>query len=118
MREWSTSLEVARRLNVSKEVVKYHRKKLDFDKVREHDGVFYISEEGVKEIASRLTKTSYTDNFEHRVLERLAAIEYEIKILRTLRSEENKINLNKQLEDYSRSELEWLYEVIGDYLFR
>lgn len=112
MREWLTTLEVAKRLNVSKEVVKYHRKKLDADKVKELDGVFYISEQGVKDISSRLTKMAYANSFEGQVLERLSSIEAEIKIMRKYHIRDCETSLEGYLADLNETELKWAQSIV------
>lgn len=84
MQKWRTTLEVAKFLNVSKDVVKYHRKKLSPLDVLKSDGKYVISEAGVAQIKSMLRKESYSLGFEEKVLERLRAIEGEISLLRAV----------------------------------
>lgn len=74
-----TMLEVAKELGVSKDVVKYHKRKLADDDWISHDGVVYIFETGVEKIRSGLSKeeNSYSKGFESNVINRL--VELEIK---------------------------------------
>lgn len=74
-----TMLEVAKELGVSKDVVKYHKRKLADDDWISHDGIVYIFETGVEKIRSGLRKdeSMYSRGFESAVIDRL--VELEIK---------------------------------------
>lgn len=77
MTEWKTLKEVAEVLKISKDLVKYHRKHLTENQLKKHDGVYYVSESGVEEIRSRLTKTKYDTSFEETVLKRLGELKHQ-----------------------------------------
>lgn len=79
MENGKTMLEVAKELGVSKDVVKYHKRKLAVDDWVSHDGVVHILETGVEKIRSGLRKeeNSYSKGFESAVINRL--VELEIK---------------------------------------
>lgn len=71
-----TMLEVAKELGVSKDVVKYHKRKLTADDWAIYDGVVYIFETGVEKIREGLRKepSMYSKSFESNVISQLAEI--------------------------------------------
>lgn len=73
--EGYTMLEVAQKLNITKELVKYYRKKLQDSDVQKINGIVYISETGFQRIKSNLKKANYSQGFESTVLEKLGIIQ-------------------------------------------
>lgn len=77
MTEWKTFKEVANELKISKCLVKYHRKNLKNSQLVKSGGIYYVSEEGVREIHSRLRKRKYRHDFEASVLEQLSELKFQ-----------------------------------------
>ncbi|MGT2772616.1 hypothetical protein [Streptococcus marimammalium] len=80
-----TMLEVAKELGVSKEVVKYHRKKLEKTDYAQIRGQYFIFEEGIEKIKGQLRKDTsmYSNGFESNVLRRLTEIELSLMLMQT-----------------------------------
>lgn len=72
-----TMLEVAKQLEVSKDVIKYHRKKLTDEDYIFVKGQYYILDNGIKKIQGQLRKDKglYSNGFESNVIARLVEIE-------------------------------------------
>ena len=72
-----TMLEVSKELNISKDLVKYHRKYLSESDWFLDKGKIMISVEGVEKIKGRLRKSpsSYSDGFETAIINRLVDIQ-------------------------------------------
>ena len=84
MSDWKTMKEVAEELEISKSLVKYHRKNLELFQTEKENGVYRISPSGVEEIRSRLRKESYDVTFEEKVLRRLQMIEQQQELMYNL----------------------------------
>lgn len=78
-----TMLEVAKQLGVSKEVVKYHRKKLADDDYIFVKGQYYILDNGIEKIQGQLRKSKglYSNGFESNVINKLFEIEMSLMSL-------------------------------------
>ncbi len=72
---WKTMLEVARELDVTKSLVRYHRQKLADDEVKIQDGITYISSKGVAKIKTFLRSPDYSEDFETIVKNQLNMIQ-------------------------------------------
>ena len=81
MSDWKTLKEVADKLGISKDLVKYHRRNLDIFQMEKVNGVYRISPSGVEEIRSRLRKESYDITFEEKVMHRLHMIECQQELM-------------------------------------
>lgn len=87
---WVTLLEASKILGISKDLIKYHKNKINPEYVVKRNGTFYISELGVEEIRTRLRKTEYANPFEGAVMNRLVEIELQLgHIIRTLEQMKN-----------------------------
>lgn len=95
MSSWKTMSEIAEELKISKDLVKYHRKKLDDDEVMSHRGVVYISASGVEKIKQGLRKENYSLGFERNILQRILDLEVRCKFLEVQNKE--LLDLNKDL---------------------
>jgi len=95
MSSWKTMSEIAEELKISKDLVKYHRKKLDSNDVMNHRGLVYISASGVEKIKQGLRKENYSLGFERNVLERILDLETRCKFLEVQNKE--LLDLNKDL---------------------
>ncbi|HFQ5481818.1 TPA: hypothetical protein ACHW51_002084 [Streptococcus agalactiae] len=72
---WKTMLEVARELDVTKSLVRYHRQKLADDEVKIQDGITYISLKGIAKIKTFLRSLDYDEDFEAIVKNQLNVIQ-------------------------------------------
>lgn len=72
---WLKMSEIAKELDVSKDVVKYHRKSLSEEQVKKIDGEIFISPEGIELIKSKLKKDTYHANFETYVRQSLKRLD-------------------------------------------
>ena len=91
--------EVADELGISKDLVKYHRKKLGKEDYLVVKGKYMILETGVAKIKSYLTKEkgAYSTQFEHKVLDKLFEIDMKLLMLsRSLDDLEQKISAMDQ----------------------
>lgn len=77
--KWTTLLEASKNLGISKDLIKYHKSKINPEYVVKKEGIIYISNLGVDEIRTRLRKTEYATPFEEAVMNRL--VEIELKLL-------------------------------------
>lgn len=84
MSDWKTLKEVSEELEISKDLVKYHRRHLDQFQVKRDKGVYRISPSGVEDIRSRLRKDSYDVTFEEKVTRRLRMIELQQEVIYNL----------------------------------
>ncbi|WP_164682367.1 hypothetical protein [Streptococcus hyointestinalis] len=75
MDDWKTMLEVAKELNITKSLVRYHRQKLTNSDVKMKNGVTYISPQGIVKIKSFLRSSDYSDDFETIVKNQLNLIQ-------------------------------------------
>lgn len=75
MDDWKTMLEVAKELDITKSLVRYHRPKLTDDEVKIQDGVTYISPQGIAKIKTFLRTPDYSDDFEMIVKHQLNLIQ-------------------------------------------
>ena len=75
MDNWKTMLEVAKELDITKSLVRYHRPKLADDEVKIQDGVTYISPQGIAKIKTFLRTPGYSDDFETIVKHQLNLIQ-------------------------------------------
>lgn len=88
--KWTTLLEASKNLGISKDLIKYHKNKINPEYVVKRNGTFYISELGVEEIRTRLRKTEYANPFEGAVMNRLVDIELQLgHIIRTFEQMKN-----------------------------
>lgn len=81
---WFKLLEIAQKLNVSKDVVKYHRKSLPEETIKKVDGEVYISEEGMELIRLKLKKDTYHENFEQYVRQSLRKLDQRLDMVNHL----------------------------------
>lgn len=72
---WLKMSEVAKELNVTKDVIKYHRKSLPEETVKKENGEVYISTEGMTIIQSKLKKETYNAHFETYVRKSLRQLD-------------------------------------------
>lgn len=82
---WFSLREVSERLGVSKEVVKYHRKKLSPEEQKQSaEGVWYLNELGVEKIKNHLRKSKqmYSRDELDVIRHRLQEIEFSLMMLR------------------------------------
>ena len=95
MSSWKTMSEIAEELKISKDLVKYNRKKLDSNDVMNHRGLVYISASGVEKIKQGLRKENYSLGFEGNVIQRISEVESRCKFL----EHQNKelLDMNKDL---------------------
>lgn len=94
--------EVADELGVSKDLVKYHRKKLGEDDYAFVRGQYLILESGVAKIKSYLTKEkgNYSTQFEHRMLSKISDVDLSLlKLSQDLYALEKKLEKLDQLEE-------------------
>ncbi|MGC4439441.1 hypothetical protein ABXW85_11225, partial [Streptococcus suis] len=75
MDDWKTMLEVAKELNITKSLVRYHRQKLTNSDVKMKNAVTYISPQGIVKIKSFLRSSDYSDDFETIVKNQLNLIQ-------------------------------------------
>lgn len=68
-----TMLEVAKELGVSKDVVKYHQRKMDTDESYRANGKIYITPAGVEKIKNGLRKDKefYSVTFESKLMSQI-----------------------------------------------
>ena len=95
MSSWKTMSEIAEELKISKDLVKYHRKKLDNDDVMTHRGLVYISASGVEKIKQGLRKENYSLGLEGNVIQRISEVEAKCKFLEVQNKE--LLDMNKDL---------------------
>ena len=97
-----TMLEVSKELGVSKAVVKYHQRKMDFDESFRRDGKIYITPAGVEKIKNGLHKDKefYSVSFETKLVNDIQNLnsnqwhhEWKLKVL-----EEKIENIDKKLD--------------------
>lgn len=81
---WFKLLEIAKKLNVSKDVVKYHRKSLPEETIQKLDGEVYISDEGMELIRLKLKKDTYHENFEQYVRQSLRKLDQRLDMVNHL----------------------------------
>lgn len=73
--------DIAEELGISKDLVKYHRKRLPASEIwKAPDGKVWISETGKNIIKGKLRKESYEKTFEENVLASLARIEWNLDL--------------------------------------
>ncbi|HFR3848584.1 hypothetical protein [Streptococcus suis] len=86
--------EVATELGISKDLVKYHRKKLGEEDYLIVDGKYMILESGVAKIKSYLRKeaSAYSTQFEDKITTKLSKMEYDLfRLYQTLGELEKKL---------------------------
>ncbi|WP_449457583.1 hypothetical protein [Streptococcus suis] len=96
MDDWKTMLEIARELDITKSLVRYHRPKLTADEVKIQDGVTYISPQGIAKIKTFLRTPDYSDDFETTVKNQLNLIQ---ELLITSRNSPEK-NTREAIEEF------------------
>lgn len=96
MDSWKTMLEVAKELDITKSLVRYHRQKLADDEVKIQDGVTYISPQGIAKIKTFLRSPDYNDDFETIVKNQLNLIQ---ELLVTSRNSPEK-NTKETIEQF------------------
>jgi len=95
---WFKLLEIAQKLNVSKDVVKYHRKSLPEETIKKLDGEVYISEEGMELIRLKLKKDTYHENFEQYVRQSLRKLDQRLDMVNHLLLEKKHSELISSLD--------------------
>ena len=76
-----TMLEVSKELGVSKDVVKYHQRKMNSNETFKAGGKIYITPAGEEKIKNGLRKESYDATFEEKVIRRLHMIEHQQELM-------------------------------------
>lgn len=78
---WKKMSDIAKNLEVSKDVIKYHKKFIDKNEIMYENGQVLISDNGVDLIKKRLKKSKYNDSFEKYTRLKLKSIEDELKLI-------------------------------------
>ncbi|MBO0466513.1 hypothetical protein JZO73_03085 [Enterococcus plantarum] len=78
---WKKMSDIAKNLEVSKDVIKYHKKFIDKNEIMYENGQVFISDNGVDLIKKRLKKSKYNDSFEKYTRLKLKSIEDELKLI-------------------------------------
>lgn len=102
MQDWKTMVEVAKELEVSKDLVKYHKGKMPSEYWRFAERKVLISPEGVEYIRGRLRKEKYDITFEEQLLSRVRVLEQYVNTnYHLLLQISNEISeLKKMADDY------------------
>lgn len=105
-----TMSELAHLLGVSKDVIKYHRKKLPEEVISKNEhGMVVISEEGVEIIRGKLRNKDYSAEFKKTTLRHLEAIRGEFdpsaQLFRSLSAIEEALGINSSVVKVSLEDL-------------
>lgn len=81
---WLKMSEIAKELDVSKDVVKYHRKSLPEETIQKINGEIFISPEGMEQIKGKLKKDTYHAHFETYVRQSLKQLDDRLEMVNHL----------------------------------